>query len=280
MPNIFDPILSVPLFPGLPPCWREEDAAVQARWEKVEGPVVHLTDVVRPTLSFFPGTGAGPRPCVVVCPGGGYRFLAWNHEGLDVAHWLNSLGISAAVLEYRCPDRRDAALADARRAMRMVRARASEWRVDPGKVGILGFSAGAHLAIRVCCSTEPEAPAPGGPDAVDSASARPDFALPIYPAYVNAPGGGTDPALRIAKDFPPAFVAVSCDDPYAPSALAFASAMRDAGARFEMHVFESGGHGWGVPTFGTVHGKWLSLAAEWLERRIFASPAAAPEDPA
>lgn len=266
--NIFDPIPSVQLFSGLPPFWREEDAAVKPGWDRVEGPIVTRVDVVRPTLSFFPATGARPRPCVVVCPGGGYSALAWNHEGLDVAHWLLSIGISAAVLEYRVPARRDAALADARRAMRLVRAKASEWRVDPGNVGILGFSAGGHLAIRVCCSTEPEAAAPDGADDIDALSARPDFALPIYPAYVDsAPDGGIDPNLKIGKDFPPAFVALSCDDPLASSALAFASALRAAGARFELHVFESGGHGWGVPAPDTVQSKWMALAADWLVRR-------------
>ena len=267
--NIFDPLPFVPLYPGLPPLWREGDAAVKAGWSRVEGPIVTRIDVSRPTLSFFPATGAGPRPCVVICPGGGYSALAWNHEGLDVAHWLLSIGISAAVLEYRVPARRDAALADARRAMRLVRARAGEWRVDPGRVGILGFSAGGHLAIRVCCSTETEVATPGGADAIDALSARPDFALPIYPAYVDgAPGGGLDPTLRIGRDFPPAFVAVSCDDPYASSSFAFASALRAAGARFEMHVFESGGHGWGVPPRSSVQAKWLSLAADWLERHL------------
>lgn len=265
MKQRFDSVPFLPLHPGLPPLWREEDAGVSASWENEGGPVVRRRNVTRPTISFFPGTGAGPRPCVVVCPGGGYNYLAWNHEGLDAAHWLNSLGLSAAVLEYRCPGRRDAALADARRAMRLVRANAAEWNVDPAKVGIMGFSAGGHLAVRVCCSAEPDVPAA---DAVDALCARPDFALPIYPAYVDAPGGGIDPALEIDASMPPVFVAVSCDDPYAPSAFAFASALRAAGARFEMHVFESGGHGWGVPTFGTVHGRWLSLASEWLLRRV------------
>lgn len=265
MPTIYDPITDIPLWPGEPPLRSAADIAMKYPEQTLENDpaVAKIVNVSEPTLSFYPASARGARPCVLVIPGGGYNILAWTHEGLDVVHWLLSFGFCAALLKYRVPERRDQALADARRAMRTIRARAAEWNVDPGRVGAIGFSAGGHIVARLCCARDPELPAA---DAVDRESAKPDFALPIYPAYVDAPGGGTDPDLRIEKDFPPSFIAVSRDDPFAASAFALALALRAADVPFEMHVFESGGHGWGVPCAGAVQGRWTGLARDWLLR--------------
>ena len=262
----FDPYPTLPLWDGEPPLRRPEDAALSEDYEGGESRLIkHLTNVSTPTLSFFPATAQHPTPCVLVCPGGGYRFLAWNHEGTDVVHGLLASGISAAILKYRCPDRRDQALCDARRAIRMLRARAGEWNILPGKIGILGFSAGGSLAIRTCCSTEPDYP---HRDRADELSCRPDFAVPIYPAYIKADGPDWNPVpdLDPAKA-PPTFMAQSQDDPYWESAYAWAIALRKAGVPFEHHVWPEGGHGWGMrKDFGNPSAAWFDLAVAWIRR--------------
>lgn len=268
----FDPFPEIPLWDGVPPLARPEDASlVESFGETTDRLERHLTDISRPTLSFFPATVSRPCPCVIVCPGGGYKFLSWNKEGYDVVHGLLAAGISAALLKYRCPDRRDQALADARRAVRLVRARAAEWNVCPDAVGLLGFSAGGSLTIRTCCSTEPDYPRG---DAIDDLSPRPDFSIPIYPAYIKAEGPEWNvvPGLDPSKS-PPTFMAQCQNDPWWESAYAWAIALRHAGVPFEHHVWPEGGHGWGMrQDIGNPAAGWLGLAVDWMRRTV---PAAA-----
>lgn len=262
--RVFDPILDAPLFPAEPPLRRPEDAE---RTERVQGDNDYCrryTDVTTPTYCFYPATGTKPHPLVVVCPGGGYSILAYNHEGTDVAHWLLQNGISVLLLKYRCPDRRDQALADARRAVRIARAHADEWNLDETKIGILGFSAGAHLSVRTCASTEPEAPAV---DEIDKLSCRPDFAFIIYPAYLYRDGYALDPDIDPAKA-PPTFLIQSQDDIYWQNAFAYGIALRNAGVPFEMHIYPDGGHGWGIPRGGRSSDGWTETAMTWFRRSI------------
>lgn len=271
MKRLFDPIGPMPLWPGEPPLRSADDAAMHHA-ECVQDDsdfCQRVANVSVPTLQVFPATGLGARPCVLVIPGGGYGILAWNHEGTDVVHWLLANGISAALLKYRVPGRRDQALADARRAMRLLRANAAGWNVDPARVGAIGFSAGAHVALRACCSTEPDVPPA---DDADAFSSRPDFCLPIYPAYVDRPGFGHDPDLDFAAFPGPAFLAVSRDDPYFESGLCCSIAMWKANVPFELHVFPDGGHGWGMSRNGRAHAAWPELAAAWLRRILPAAP--------
>ena len=268
--RLFEPVLDLPLYPADPPLLRPEDAALREHVKPDEDFCRRVTDVSLPTLSFFPATGMAPRPCVLVCPGGGYGILAYNHEGTDVVHWLLANGFSAALLKYRCPDRRDQALADARRAMRLLRSRAGEWNLDATRIGILGFSAGAHLAVRTCCARDPEAPCG---DEIDREPSRPDFAVVVYPAYIakegwgKDPGKGIDPDLEItAERVPPTFLVQSQDDFFWESSFAYAIAMRNAGVPFEMHVLPDGGHGWGIPRTGRSPDDWTDLAMRWLRR--------------
>jgi hypothetical protein len=158
-----------------------------------------ITNVTRPTISVFrPDAGANARVAAVICPGGGYWNLAWDKEGEEVAAWLNALGITGVVLKYRVPRRpgepeplpAPGPLLDARRAIRLVRSRAGEWGIDPERIGIMGFSAGGHLAVETAISFE--RPSYGPIDEVDRASCRPDFAVVAYPGYIIE-FSGSDP---------------------------------------------------------------------------------------
>ena len=229
-----------------------------------------LIDVVNPTISFYPATGNGPRPAVLVCPGGGYYILAWNHEGTDIAAWLQANGISAFVLKYRCPGRREAALADAARAMRVIRANAKEWNIDPGKIGTIGFSAGSHLSVRLSNLSSPDEPyAPI--DEMDKTDPRPDFNFVIYPAYLRADGDTWDtrPELAVSEKSPPAFIFQAEDDrELVPSSLAYYIALMKYQVRAELHIVPDGGHGYGMLHNGKASDVWPKLAMDWFQREI------------
>lgn len=269
MKRVFETLVDVPLWDGVPPLHRPEDDTLREHFRDDDDFCHRLTDVSRPTLTFYPASGPGPHPCVLVCPGGGYEILAYNHEGTDVAHWLVSQGLSVALLKYRCPNRPDQALADARRAMRVIRANADDWFVDPARVGILGFSAGAALSVRTCCSTEPDYP---HADATDGLSARPDFAFIVYPAYLYREGWGIDPQLSVTKETcPETFLVQSQDDPYWESSIAYSIALRKAGVPFELHLLPDGGHGWGMIHWGHSTETWTGLAMRWFRTQVMHS---------
>ena len=229
-----------------------------------------ITDVSIPTLTFSPATGRGPRPAVLICPGGGYNILAWNHEGTAIAAWLNGNGISTFLLKYRCPDRRMAAKADAVRAMRLIRSRANKLNLIEDKIGIMGFSAGAHLAARVCnLGSEPVYDAV---DLADSCNPRPDFSLLIYPAYISRDGFETDPELEISEKTPPVFLIQAEDDkPLVDSSLAYFIALKKFAVPAELHLFSRGGHGYGMFRTGNPTDAWMSLAMRWFETDVMKS---------
>lgn len=229
--------------------------------------IERITDVFVPTLTFMPAAGKGPRPAVLVCPGGGYSLLAWNHEGTAVAAWLNAHGISAFLLKYRCPNRRVAAKADAVRAMRLIRANVSKLNVRTDCIGILGFSAGAHLAARVC--NLGSAPVYTPLDAADTESPRPDFSLLIYPAYLYREGYALDPELVVSSSTPPVFMIQAEDDgDLVQSSLAYFIAMREAKVPAELHLFSRGGHGYGMFRKGNPTDVWPQLAMRWFESDV------------
>jgi acetyl esterase/lipase len=226
---------------------------------------------------------------VVVCPGGGYGVLAADHEGKQVAEWLNSLGVSAFVLQYRLGPRyhHPIPLQDAHRAIRMVRSRASEWGVTPDRVGILGFSAGGHLASSAI--THFDDGAPEADDAVDRLSSRPDFAVLCYPVIsfttVAAHSGsrknllGEDPdpdlvwkmstELQVTPRTPPTFLFHTDDDAGVPveNSLLFFQAMKRAGVPGELHVFAHGRHGVGLAPDDPALARWPELCATWMKGR-------------
>ena len=259
------PFTDLPLWPDFlhAPFSLPDDANKTERLKVEQDPIDRLIDVVNPTLSLYPATGDGPRPAVLVCPGGGYSILAWNHEGLDIVSWLNYHGISAFLLKYRCPNRRDAALADVARAVRLVRAQADELNVLPDKIGVIGFSAGAHLAARLCClpaDAEPYEPN----DAADEVSCRPDFQFMIYPAYIDRENFGTDPDFSITAETPPAFIIQSQDDFVGESSICYCIALRKAKVPVEMHLYSHGGHGYGLLHNGNPTEVWPELAYNWF----------------
>lgn len=228
--------------------------------------IERLTDVSIPTLTYYPASGRGPHPAVMICPGGAYSILAWNHEGTDTAAWLNANGISAFLLKYRCPDRRTAALCDAIRAMRLIRARAKEFSIDVNKLGVIGFSAGSHLAGRLSNLPEKETYAPI--DEIDKQSPTPNFAFIIYPAYYDRAGYTLDPDMHISKKTPQTFIAQSSDDSLSDSAIAYYLALKKAGIKVSLHMFTGGNHGYGFIRREISSYNWKSLAMQWFEDEI------------
>lgn len=142
--------------------------------------VIRITHVSRPMLTLYkaPEQAGKPVPAIIICPGGGYGSLAYNKEGSEIAEWLNSIGVTGVVLKYRVPDNRDGAFQDIQRAMRLLRTHAQAWNIDPARVGVIGFSAGGHLCVRLSTQFNEAAYAPI--DAADQLSCRPDFTLLVY----------------------------------------------------------------------------------------------------
>jgi len=242
-----------------------------------------------PTLT--PWIAKNPNgKAVVVCPGGGYGALAVDHEGKQIAQWLNSQGISAFVLKYRLGPRyrHPVMIGDAQRALRIVRARAAEWHVNPGKIGVMGFSAGGHLAATV--ATHFDAGNPSAADAIDRAGSRPDFAILCYPvitfteeAYVhkgsrrNLLGDTPDSALvqnlsnerAVTKETPPTFLFHTDADTGVPpeNSVLFYLALRKHGVPAELHIYEKGPHGVGLGWSDVALSSWPARLADWLRNR-------------
>lgn len=239
---------------------------VDEKWS-THGDMQMLTDVTVPSITLYLAPDIGkPNPAVLVCPGGGYEFLAWTHEGIEIAEWLNGQGISAFILKYRVPKNRDAALCDAQRAMGLIRQNASEWNIDQGMLGIMGFSAGSHLSVRTSTNFGSRFYAPI--NEADALSCRPDFALIIYPAYLSTDNFAVmTPGLPVTADVPQTLLIQSEDDvPLIDSSLTYYIALKAAGVPVEMHLFPNGGHGYGLRKRGSTSDVWPELAESWLAR--------------
>ena len=252
-----------------------------------------------PTLTPYPApkekaTGAA----FVICPGGGYGHLSLEHEGRAVAEWLNSIGVTAFVLKYRLGPRyhHPVMLQDAARAIRTVRARAAEWGLDPERVGILGFSAGGHLASTA--GTHFDAGKPDSADPIERVSSRPSLMILIYPVITmrelthagskrNLLGESPTPELvallsneeQVTKETPPTFLVHTMNDAAVPveNTLMFVAALRKAGVPFELHLYERGPHGFGLGTArdnkpaDPILSTWPAHAADWLRLHGFAA---------
>ena len=231
--------------------------------------VTRITKVTNPALVVYE---ADPKlkngAAVIVCPGGGYSILAIDKCGYEIAEWLSNLGYTAFVLQYRVPKNRIGALQDAQRAIRYVRGTSEEREIDPSKIGIIGFSAGGSLSARV--STRAHETLYDPIDQWDQLSARPDFAVLIYPAYLDQGANHSlTPELKITKDTPPMFLFVAADDRFANSSLVMSAALREKKVPFELHVLPHGGHGYGMRPGNRAAETWPKLCEEWLRLTVF-----------
>jgi len=237
-------------------------------------PVVRIGNVSVPTITVFRApedrnTGAA----VLVCPGGGYYILAMDLEGTEVCRWLNSIGVTGVLLKYRVPRRpgqppHAAPLQDAERAMGLVRSSAKEWSIDPQRIGVLGFSAGGHLCAAL--GAAPAGRSYSRVDDADDASCRPDFQLLIYPGGIVKEGGGYEmgPEVAVTPKTPPTFLVMAQDDPvHVENVLAYAMALQQAKVPMELHVYPTGGHGYGLRLSRDYVTTWPLRAADWLRSR-------------
>ena len=236
--------------------------------------LIRLGNVSKPTISIYPAPGGTqPRPAVVVCPGGGYQILAMDLEGTEICDWLNSIGVTGILLKYRVPKRpglekHTAALQDAQRALGLVRQRANEWGIDPKQIGILGFSAGGHLAA--LASNQYATRSYPAVDSADSVSCRPDFTVLIYPAYltVKEENDRIAPEFNLSSNTPPTFISIAEDDPVrVETALFYAAGLKKANVPFELHVYPTGGHGYGLRPTKDFVTTWPQRATEWMRSR-------------
>ena len=226
-----------------------DDAETEHAPERTDA--VRLTNVSNPTLSLYPSQTDAPAPAVIVCPGGAYKYCVADKEGTEVAQWLNSLGIHALVLKYRTPDNREGALQDIQGAIRLVRANAETWNIDPERVGCIGFSAGGNLCAKAS-------------NLFNEQRERPDFAMLIYPAYLDV-DGKLAPELKPDADLPPTLIIHSEDDKtFVPGSKLYAAALKENNQPFRFHCFETGGHGYGLRC--ELEAKvWPDKANEWLQ---------------
>jgi acetyl esterase/lipase len=233
--------------------------------------VIRLGNVSTPTLTVYrPPKDKDAHTAVLVFPGGGYSILAMDLEGTEICEWLNSIGVTGILVKYRVPARQGrprwaAPLQDAQRALGMVRQRAKEFGVEPQLIGVLGFSAGGHLAAVL--STNFEHRTYDSVDAADAASCRPDFTLLVYPAYltVKEEGDKVAPELKITAETPPTFLVQAEDDGVrVETSLFYYAALKNARVPAEMHLYPKGGHGYGLRPSANMVTTWPKRAAEWM----------------
>lgn len=264
---------------------------VMRLWNESAPGAVGNEDKDIPTLTLYrPAEGKANGAAIVVCPGGGYGGLA-GHEGKPIAEWLNTLGVTGIVLKYRLAPayKHPTMMNDVNRALRFVRAHSSQWKLDANRIGVLGFSAGGHLA-----STSATHFTDGNPNAADTierVSSRPDVAILLYPVITmtdpfthqgsrrNLLGEKPDEALinlmsnekQVTAKTPPCFIVHTADDSVVPmeNALMFAAACRKAKVPVELHIYEQGRHGLGLGGGDAIFAGWTVQCAKWLERRGF-----------
>jgi acetyl esterase/lipase len=270
--------VQTPIWPGAPP------DLVRDR-EPESGASTHVS---RPTLTVYSPKGRNTGVAVVVFPGGGYQVLAMDLEGTEICDWLTSRGVTCVLLKYRVPNsgptmlhgqryypKVQTAVQDAQRTLRLVRQHASQWHVDPHKIGVIGFSAGGHLVAAVSTRFAERTYPPV--DAADALSSRPDFAIAVYPGHLwahedesRATRNNEDlrlrPDIRVRRDTPPTFLLQAQDDPVdnIAQSLAYYVALQKAGVPTEMHLYAEGGHAFGLRPTRLPIGRWPQLVEQWL----------------
>ena len=267
-------------------CAQEKQHPTELLWPGGAPGAVGTEDVDKPSLTFYlPDAAKAVGTGVIVCPGGGYVNLAMDHEGRQVAEWMNSLGIAAFVLKYRLGPRyhHPAMIDDAHQAIRIVRSRAAEFGISPDRLGIMGFSAGGHLASTVATHFDP--PDPSAADPIDRFSDRPDFVVLVYPVITmkdniahsgsrqNLLGANPDPAmvehysseLHVTPNTPPTFLVHARDDHVScQNSILFHDALVANKVPTELHLFDTGGHGFGLGSGKPEPSTWPGLCAKWI----------------
>ncbi len=242
-------------------------------------PFIRLTDVSNPTLTVYsPPTTRNTGAAVLVFPGGGYKMLAWDLEGTEVCSWLNSIGVTCVLVKYRVPfddhfPKNPADLEDAQQAMLITRSHATDWHIDQHRIGALGFSAGAHLAAVLSNHFDFKATN----DPPTDISARPDFALIIYPGALTDSNDFSKPAAGItaSSNTPPTFLVQAEDDPvHIENSIVYFLALKNAKVPAELHVFAQGGHGYGLRPSAFPISRWPALANDWLHTIQVLAPSA------
>lgn len=262
----------IPIWPGAAP-----DA------QPVPGPETltkgAITNVTRPTMTVYAPTGANTGAAVMVIPGGGFQILAIDLEGTEICDWLTAKGVTCILLKYRVPsvpyvwqcDCRPhnfttsvPSLQDTQRALRLVRARAAEWHIDPHKIGVLGFSAGGYLVAEASTRFKKDLYKPV--DAADKQSSRPDFAVAIYPGHLATEDDKFNKNVTVSHDTPPTFLAQAEDDDVdgVNQSLVYYTALKKADVPVEMHLYTHGGHAFGLRKTSQPISDWPHLVEVWL----------------
>ena len=251
---------------------------------EVTEPTRMVTDVTKPTLTIYrPAKDKDTGTAILICPGGGYWNLYWQLEGEEVAAWLNSLGVTGIILKYRVPRRPDEPkgeparrpLQDAQRAVSLVRSRAIQWGIDPQRIGMVGFSAGGHLALATATNFEKRTYGPI--DDIDKISCRPDFAILVYSGYLKAKDKDElAPGLRIRRGRP-IFLVHGGDDIVSPPGTACSYlALKRAGVPAELHIYATATHDFGVRPSDHPYSTWTDSCAHWLRHQGFLQPQTRP----
>lgn len=269
------PPTPIDLWPGTAPGETKELGEEKDTTKPTDGMVagkrvIRLGNVSKPTLTVYaPSKSKDTGAAVLVCPGGAYNILAMDLEGTEVCEWLNSIGVTAALLKYRVPrraglEKHAAPLQDAQRAMSLLRHRAPQLGIDPRRVGVLGFSAGGHLSAALSTTAERTYPLL---DDADRLELRPNFTVLIYPGYltVKEEGDKVAPELKIATNTPPTFILMTEDDPVrVENALHYALALKQAKVPAELHIYPTGGHGYGLRRTKEIVTTWPDRVADWM----------------
>jgi acetyl esterase/lipase len=277
---------TMPLWPSTPPgapnvaAGQQEHDTTKPTDNMIAGKrVARIGFVSKPTLAFYPApSGKNTGATIVVFPGGAYQIIAYDLEGTEVCDWLNGIGVNCALVKYRVPNagpfpKYTQDLADAQRAVRILRQHASQWQLDPNRVGVLGFSAGGHLVAALGAhAADPIYPAI---DDADKLSARPDFTLLIYPGYLQSDDNPftVSPEVKPVALTPPSFLIQTEDDTAkVENAWVYYQALKQAKVPAEMHLFANGGHGYGLRPTKLPVTHWPDLAATWLRTLGITTP--------
>ena len=289
MTSLYSQSLVLPVWRGAIP-GSINDPSFHEETIKLENGQERIRKVTQPTISvYFPPKDKMNGTAVVICPGGGYERLAFDHEGIQTALWLNELGVTGIVLKYRLPndtimtDKKIGPLQDVQEAIRLVRSRAAEWGLQTNKIGVAGFSAGGHLASLISTKYDYKT------YESDATSARPDFSILVYPvinmnAGIAHPGSkkkllGINPEASIADEFsselqvtantPPAFIVHAADDPSVPvqNSIGYFQALNKFKIPVELHIYQKGGHGFGLAKNKGTESGWPDACKNWLKDR-------------